>query len=133
MGLFDAIRDIGVGVLRQELGGQPDGMGNALRSVLDNNGGLAGLLDRFRQSGLGGHADSWVGTGANLPLDAQQIVSALGSDQVAALARGLGIDTRQMASHLAQVLPGLVDHLTPGGQLPAQGSASQALEALLRR
>jgi uncharacterized protein YidB (DUF937 family) len=133
MGLFDAIRDIGVGVLQQELGGQPNAMGNALRSVLDNNGGLAGLLDRFRQSGLGGHADSWVGTGANLPLDAQQIVSALGSDQVAALARDLGIDTRQMASHLAQVLPGFIDHLTPGGQLPASGSVSQALEALLRR
>jgi uncharacterized protein YidB (DUF937 family) len=133
MGLFDSIVEIRGGVMQRELGTRSSALGDVLGVVLQGNGGLGGLIERFRQGGLGNHADSWVGTGANLPLDASQLLSVLGDSQVAALAQRFGIDTGQLASHLAQALPGLVDHLTPGGQLPSEDSVASSLSALMGR
>lgn len=91
------------------------------QQLLSQNGGLDGLLKKFQSGGLGDVVASWVGTGENLPVSAQQIQAVLGSEQVAAIASKLGVDPQQVASQIAQVLPGLVSKLTPNGQMPEGG------------
>lgn len=81
------------------------------------DGGLEGIVAKFQQGGMGEIVQSWVGTGGNLPISSEQIVAVLGSDQVQNLTRSMGIDNSQ----LAHALPGLIDHLTPNGQLPQGG------------
>jgi uncharacterized protein YidB (DUF937 family) len=82
------------------------------------NGGLDSIVGKLQQGGLGNVIQSWIGTGANLPVSADQLTSALGSEQVSKLTSALGIN----ASSLASVLPGLIDQLTPQGKLPEGGA-----------
>ena len=92
--------------------------------MLGNNselGGLGGLAEKFGQAGLGDVLASWIGTGHNQPISGEQLGNVLGSDGLSGLAAQLGIDPSQAAGQLAQVLPGLVDQLTPQGQLPQEG------------
>jgi uncharacterized protein YidB (DUF937 family) len=84
-------------------------------------GGLAGLIAAFQQSGLGDQVQSWVGTGQNMPIGAEQLERVLGSDALGDIARQLGLSSGDAAAGLADVLPGLIDQLTPQGQLPAGG------------
>ena len=86
-----------------------------------SHGGLGGLMDKFQQAGLGHLMSSWVGSGQNLPVSADQLNQVLGSDAVAGIASKLGIDPQQAAGQLSQLLPGLIDHLTPQGQAPQNG------------
>ena len=95
-------------------------------------GGLGGLVGALTQGGLGNVASSWVGTGANLPVSAEQLQSALGGGGgsgglLAQLAQSAGLSQGDTASGLAQVLPGLVDKLTPDGQIPQQDSLEKLL------
>lgn len=92
-------------------------------------GGLQGLVQSFSQNGLGEIVQSWVGTGANLPVSAQQIMSALGG-HVQSLSASTGQSSEQLAGLLSEHLPGLVDQLTPGGQLPEGNAVSAGLGAL---
>jgi uncharacterized protein YidB (DUF937 family) len=85
-------------------------------------GGLSGLVQQFHDKGLGGLMSSWVGTGQNLPISAEQIQHVLGSAQVKELAAKAGISPETASSHLAQLLPTLVDKLTPNGQVPESSS-----------
>ncbi|MES2068898.1 MAG: YidB family protein [Pseudomonadota bacterium] len=97
--------------------------------MLSNNqggGGLQGLISTFQQSGLGDIVGSWVGTGQNLPISAEQIQQALGSGQLQQLASAAGISPDSAAGHLAELLPGVIDHLTPNGAVPAEGSGGVA-------
>ena len=89
----------------------------ALLGLLGNSqaGGLQGLVQLFEQQGLGHLISSWIGSGNNLPISAQQVESVLGSGRLAALAQQAGIPQEQASSMLASVLPGLIDHLTPSG------------------
>jgi uncharacterized protein YidB (DUF937 family) len=87
------------------------------------DGGLEAIVGKLQAGGLGNVIQSWIGTGANLPIGADQLVSALGSEQVSKLTSALGIN----ASSLATVLPGLIDHLTPNGKLPEAGAGLQDL------
>jgi len=107
-------------------GGQQGGGQNLLGEVmaLVNNhpGGLAGLVQSFQQGGMSEAVNSWVGTGANLPVSSDQIQSVLGSEQLQALASKLGISSSDAGSHLAQLLPAVIDHLTPNGQVGEAGS-----------
>jgi uncharacterized protein YidB (DUF937 family) len=92
--------------------------------MLANNGGqggLGGLVGKFEQAGLGDAVQSWIGSGANQPVSGDQITSALGSGTVSDIAARLGVDPSDAASQLSQMLPGLINHLTPEGQAPAQG------------
>lgn len=84
-------------------------------------GGLGGLVGKFEQAGLGGAIKSWIGGGPNQPVSGEQITSALGSHTVSDMAAKLGLNPDDVASQLSQVLPGLINHLTPEGQAPAQG------------
>jgi uncharacterized protein YidB (DUF937 family) len=128
MGLLDSM----MGSLGQ------GGTGNALldgvlRLVNDPaTGGLAGLVQTFQQRGLGGIVDSWVSTGQNLPISPEQLAQALGADRIGGLAQSLGVSQGDVASQLANLLPQVVDKLTPGGQLPQSGSADD-LVATVRK
>lgn len=105
------------------LGGQSQGGGlmNIIMSLVNEHGGLPGLISKLQASGLGDQAKSWVGTGENLPLSAEQLQGLLGSGKLQALASQLGMEPQQAAGSLAELLPKAVDRMTPEGQLPAEG------------
>jgi len=88
------------------------GMGGAL------GGGLGNLLEQFSRAGLGDAARSWVGSGANAPVSAEQLTSVFGADTLGQLARQLGMAPGEVAGQMSQLLPEVVDKLTPQGRLP---------------
>ena len=92
-------------------------------------GGLAKLLSQFNKAGLAGHADSWTGTGENKPITADHVKQALSEDQIAQVAKQLGVSTDDAAAALAHALPEAVNHLTPAGNVPDQTQVDQALQA----
>lgn len=102
-------------------------------------GGLGALLEQFSRAGMGDAANSWVSTGPNVPVSGDQISQVLGGDMIGNLARQLGMDPNAVAGQLGQMLPEVVDKLTPNGQLPqgndlsALGNIDGLLGGLLRR
>ena len=123
MGLMDM-----VGGLMGGGGGQGGGnpMLNAVIGMIQQHpGGLQGLLGQFQQQGLGDQVQSWIGTGQNQEIGAEHVQQALGQDQVAGIAQQLGIGHGEAASGLAQVLPMVIDKLSPQGQLPSQEEEQQ--------
>ena len=113
MGLLDQI--LGSAMGQPGAGGQSNLMQLALQLVSDHPGGLQGLIQSFTQAGLGQQMQSWVSTGQNLPITADQIMKVLGSGQLHSLAQQFGIDPQAAAGGLAGLLPQVVDHLTPTG------------------
>jgi len=87
--------------------------------------GLGGLLDRFRQAGQGNAADSWIRSGPNEPVSPGQVGNALGPNILKTLAERSGISEEELVRQLSQVLPGLVDRLTPRGRLPTAAELDQ--------
>lgn len=123
MGLLDSVLGALGGASGNAAGGQPDLLHAAL-SMLSNDapgGGLAGLVQKFEQGGMADVIGSWVGTGHNLPISAEQLQAVLGSDTVTALASKLGLSGTDVSQQLAQILPKVVDHLTPNGSIPEGG------------
>jgi uncharacterized protein YidB (DUF937 family) len=126
-----------VGLLDSVLGSL--GSGNALLdgviSMVNNpeHGGLEGLVAAFRDKGLAGVVDSWVSTGGNLPVSADEITHVLGSDRLGSLARGLGLSQGDLSSRLTELLPQVVDRLTPQGQVPDAGALGDLLGSLKDR
>jgi uncharacterized protein YidB (DUF937 family) len=90
-------------------------------SLLQQNGGLEGVLGRFRQGGLGQQADSWVGTGQNMNISPDQLQQIFGSSTIKDLASQLGVPEGQAGSTMAQLLPEVINQLTPKGQVPENG------------
>jgi uncharacterized protein YidB (DUF937 family) len=98
---------------------QSGGASSAAAQIPGGLGGaLTGLVNHLQQNGAGNAANSWVGTGANLPITGAQLSQALGPDVMAKLTATTGLSADQLVSQLSQVLPQLVDKLTPSGQLP---------------
>ena len=93
-------------------------------------GGIGGLQQMFQQKGLGGVISSWIGTGQNLPISAEQLQSVLHSDALQSMIAKTGMDQGQVFSALSQVLPNVVDKLTPNGELPDPGMLSQMMKGL---
>jgi uncharacterized protein YidB (DUF937 family) len=85
-------------------------------------GGLPGLVQKFQQSGMEGHVASWISNGTNLPISADQIQQVLGSATVQKLAQSAGVSPEEASTHLASLLPSIVNQLTPNGTVPAGGS-----------
>lgn len=81
-------------------------------------GGLSGLRAAFERAGLGAAFESWIGNGPNRPISASELASALGAEVVGRLARSAGADPARVAAGLAELLPRVVDQLTPAGVLP---------------
>jgi uncharacterized protein YidB (DUF937 family) len=83
-------------------------------------GALGGLVSHLNANGLGDAANSWVGTGQNTSVTAGQLAQALGPDVIAAIAAKTGMSAEMLSGALAQVLPQVVDGLTPNGQIPPE-------------
>jgi len=103
------------GMLGGALGGALGGGGGSAGGGL--GGGLGGLVQQFEQAGLGDVVGSWIGTGQNMPISADQLGSVLGPDVLAQLARQVGMSQGEVGGQLSDLLPQLVDKLTPNGQL----------------
>jgi uncharacterized protein YidB (DUF937 family) len=142
MGLLDAI-------LGGVMGGRPGGDGGTIGQtnaqtqnplllmvlqLLQRNGGLEGILGKFQQAGYGQQAQSWIGTGRNLPIDPSVLSQIFGHGQLGEIAQQLGISHEQASSEVAQALPQVVDEMTPGGQIPDNHSdlVNDALAILQR-
>ncbi len=133
MGLLDAV----VGAMGGAAGGNTGG-GNALMSIAmglisnPNGGGLQGLVKSFQEGGLGSQIASWISTGANLPISGDQIKSVLGG-KLGPIASQLGLSEGDAAGSLANLLPGIVDKLTPNGQIPEGDLMAQGMNLLKGR
>lgn len=108
-------------VLGRPGGGTQAPSGNLLLQLallmLQQNGGLGGVLSKFRQGGLSQQADSWVGTGQNMNISAEQLQQIFGSSAISDLASQLGMSEQQAGSEMAQLLPEVINRLTPEGQV----------------
>lgn len=136
MALLDSVLGAITGKNQGELGASQSGMGataliGIIGGLLQQNGGLQGLANRFSQAGQGNAFASWVGTGENEPISSNQIQEAVGTEQVAALASKMGIDPNQASQLLAQFLPKVVDKLTPEGKVDPTADHQQGLARLL--
>ncbi len=123
-GAQGALLNAVIGMLTQG-GGAAGGAGGALGGL----GGLGGLVGKFQQAGMGDAVNSWIGTGDNHAVSPEQVGHALGGDTIANLAKQLGMGEGDVMGQLSQMLPQVVDKLTPGGQLP-QADASGGLGGL---
>lgn len=101
---------------------------NAVLGMLSNSGpgtvnpgGLGGLLSMFQKAGLGDVIQSWISTGQNLPIDADQLQQVLGNDTLGQLAKQMGLSPQDASGQLSEMLPQIVDALTPQGQAPQGG------------
>jgi len=119
MGIFDSLENSPAlkGVLGQ-LGAAV--VPAVLSEVLGNGGqgGLSAIVAKLQQAGFGDQVRSWIGTGQNLPITAEQLQQVLGSDTVRQLAAKFNIPIDELAKVLAQQLPTAVDHASPDGKLP---------------
>ncbi len=113
MGLFDSVADAVMG----KLGGNQGNMAQVAMEMFNQNGGLGGIVEKFKAGGLGEQAASWVSKGENLPVSAEQISSVLGSGVIADMAAKIGITPESLSSQIAQYLPGVIDKLTPNGEV----------------
>jgi uncharacterized protein YidB (DUF937 family) len=139
MGLFDAALGSLFATPGAGTTAEPP-LAQALQSLLQLHGGLSGLVTQLSQGGLASEVGSWIGNGPNQGVSGPQIAQALGGGTVGRIAQQLGINPQEAGNLLAQVIPHLVDHMTPGGQVPANGSATpppdlfaSAVSAIARR
>jgi uncharacterized protein YidB (DUF937 family) len=109
MGVFD-------GILGGVIGA---GATTLLNNLIEQQGGLQNIASQFEKNGFGDTMKSWVSHGPNLPITADQIHQALGSDTVKALAAKMGLPADKIAEMLAQHLPQAIDKVTPDGKLPS--------------
>lgn len=139
MGLFDAIAGQVVGAISESV--QQNAGNSGLMGVLGQLmgdaqtgglGGLGGLVSAFQSNGLGDVVSSWIGTGQNLPISADQIASVLGNTQLQGLAEKFGFSANDLTAQLSQFLPQIVDQLTPNGQLPEGGNLLEQGLAMLK-
>lgn len=134
------------GMPGQQAGGMPGGLpglgaagGGAavlalVMQLLQQSGGLQGLLRQMQQSGYGDQAQSWVGTGQNQSIGPDALSQIFGSGKLQELAQQFGVPPEQLSGSVAQALPEVVNRMTPDGSVP-QGSddlVSRTLDELMR-
>lgn len=129
-------------LLGQVLGGGrgAGGMGDLLGQMLGGGrgsgggmGGLGDLLEQFQRAGFGDQARSWVGTGQNQAITPEVIAQVFGRDGLSAIAARAGVSETEASVGLSQLLPEVVDRVTPQGQVPDLQSLSASVEALARQ
>ena len=129
MDMFDAVK-AGLGGLKGADTGQSDALGAVLALLNGQGGGLNGLVQLFQSQGLGDVVASWIGTGQNLPISADQIHKTLGSQQLSQFASQAGVSSDAAGATLASLLPTIIDRLTPNGQLPSTNQQLPGLDVL---
>jgi uncharacterized protein YidB (DUF937 family) len=108
-----------MGLLDGLLGGMIGaGMVSVVNNVLEQHGGLQGVVNQFEQNGLGATVKSWVGTGPNQPISPADVQKVLGPDLLQQLSAKSGLSIQDLAQKLSQVLPQAVDTMTPEGTIP---------------
>ncbi|HUL64198.1 MAG TPA: YidB family protein [Burkholderiaceae bacterium] len=103
-------------------------------ALLNNNGqfgGLQGLIQQFQQAGFDSHMNSWISTGQNLPISPDQLTQIFGAGRMQQMAQQAGMDPQSMSGQLSQLLPQMIDRLTPQGSVPS-GGLEDALGSLAR-
>jgi uncharacterized protein YidB (DUF937 family) len=132
MGILDQLAGQVMGSLgaqKQDPVPQGELLGGLL-GMIDRTGGVPALLQKLSDSGLADQVGSWVGTGENQPVSGDQLKDALGDDQVQEIARQSGIDPTHAATGLAQLLPQIIDQLTPDGNVPQNELLAQGMNLL---
>ena len=130
MGLLDEVIK---GVAGKVLGG---GGQNPLMDIVlglvtnPQTGGLQGLIQKFKEKGLGDAVSSWISTGENQSVSGDQIQHALGSNLIQQIAEQLGSSKTEVSGSLSSLLPQIIDRLTPNGTLPDSDSLQQGLSSL---
>lgn len=132
MGLLDELVGKATGMLGGAQGSDGQGLLDEVMGMLGGGqgGGLSGLVQNFKDKGLGDIVSSWVGKGENLPISADQIREGLGSDTIRNLAAKVGISPDDLSTQLSQFLPGVIDKLTPDGTIPEGGLLEKGLDFL---
>jgi uncharacterized protein YidB (DUF937 family) len=131
MGLLESILGALAGKSEQGGASGQDLLGSALNHLVQANGGLPGLMQKFQHGGLGEVFSSWVGLGENQAVSPQQIQSVFGADQLQGIASSLGVNAEQASDFLAQYLPKIVDKLTPAGRVDHGADVQQGLAAVI--
>jgi uncharacterized protein YidB (DUF937 family) len=130
MGLLDGLENQALGNV---LGGSNNPLASGILQMIQNQpGGLQGMVQSFHDKGLGGLVSSWISTGPNPPITSDQVHQVLGSDQVKALAAKAGISPDAAGAAIAQILPGLVDKLTPNGSVPDHSNVMEMASSILK-
>ena len=111
----------GGGALLLQLALQMLAGGAGTRGGSSGSGGLMDLIQQFQQAGLGQQVNSWIGTGQNLPISPEQLTQVFGRGQLEQMAASTGMDVGQVSGGLSDLLPQLIDRVTPDGQVPSQG------------
>jgi uncharacterized protein YidB (DUF937 family) len=124
MGLLDIAQELLGG---SQSSGAGDIVNTFIRVLNGRAGGLDGIVQSLQQGGLGDAVNSWVGTGQNAPVSGEQLESVLGSGVIQDLASKLGIPAADASAHLSALLPGIIDHLTPNGEMPQGGLAGAGM------
>ena len=135
MGLLDQIMG-SMGGLPGQAGEEDSGILGGLLGMTNNpeTGGLGGLVQSFQEGGLGEVVRSWVSSGENLPISADQIQSVLDSEQIQNLASKFGLSTDEVSGKISELLPQIVDKLTPNGSVAEDGDmVSRGLDLLKDR
>ena len=108
MGMFDGLLGGIVGA----------GMVSVVTRIIDQHGGLQGVVNEFERNGLGTTVKSWVGTGPNQPISQDEVHKVLGPDLLQQLSEKSGLSVQELTQKLSHVLPQAVDSLTPDGAIP---------------
>ena len=117
-------------LMRQILGGSAGAMdiskltalAQPLLQQIQSSGGLNAVLGKLQQAGLGDQVNSWLGQGGNESVDADELAEAIGEDRIETLSAESGMSPDEVKSGLSQILPGLVDKMSPSGSLPTSAS-----------
>ena len=129
MGLLDNLEGQ---ALNKVMGGSSNPLAGAVMQMIQNQpGGLQGLIQCFHQNGLGGIVSSWISTGQNQAISPDQVQQVLGNNTLQQVAEKAGISPDQAKSSLAEILPTLVDKLTPNGQVPEHSSLLEMGKSIL--
>jgi uncharacterized protein YidB (DUF937 family) len=115
------------------------GLGDILGQVLGGGqsgggmGGLGGLIEQMQRTGYGDQARSWVGTGQNMPIQPDALDQIFGQGGVEEIARRAGVTPREASEGMSELLPEVVNHMTPQGDLPDGDQLTQSVDDLRRR
>jgi uncharacterized protein YidB (DUF937 family) len=123
------------GVGRASTGG---GLGDILGQVLGGGGGagaggLGGLLEHLQRAGFGEQARSWVGTGDNQPVSPADMSQIFGAGGLSEIARRAGLGEDDTARGLSQLMPEVVNHLTPQGRVPENADLLAGVDSFAKR
>lgn len=116
MGFLDSL----AGNMLGKLGGEKGAIAQVAIDLFNQNGGLSGVLQKFKTAGFENEVTSWISKGSNLPITAEQIVQALGSSVIQQAASKLDMSAQDISAKIAEYLPQVIDRMTPDGQVPRE-------------